>query len=56
MYTYKICFVDITNGLVQLRLTDKEFESRDNAEAFLRNAEQYGFGGYQLTILELFES
>jgi len=54
MYTYKIFMINITNGTCELQFTGEEFKSRDAANEWLRSANNYGYDGAQLIILEIF--
>jgi hypothetical protein len=56
IFSYRICIVKMDEGYYKLQFTDEEFDTRAKAEAFLRDADQHGFNGCTLTILEIYES
>ena len=54
MRAYKICLVSIINSVYELIFTGEEFNSKQEAENYLKNKDNNGYAGVELTILEVY--
>jgi hypothetical protein len=55
MFRYHICRIDIDRGQYTLNPIAWVFDKREEAEAFMKDANNHGHGGVWLTILEVYE-
>lgn len=56
MFKYLICLVHTTNGQLEFRHTTIEFNTRGEAEAYLRTKSAREYTGAILTILEVYQA
>jgi ppGpp synthetase/RelA/SpoT-type nucleotidyltranferase len=56
MYIYKVCLVNLDISVFQFRHIGQEFESRAEAEAWMKNADLHGYKSVHLIILEIYKS